>query len=335
MTASIVTTIGLKLAHLPTGKLRPEHIQKTLISLPKTPRLLLKPRYISVDPYMRTRMQPAGYDYIERWAVGSPLSGWTLAEVIASNGPSFKRGDFVVGHLPMQEIVASDGQQLTPVPEGSDPEAYLHPLGMTGFTAWVGMQRLGQPTAQDSVLVSAAAGAVGSIAAQLAQHQGANVIVTAGRADKRAWLHDKGFKSVLNHRSPDYIEQLHDAAPFGITLNFENIGGRAFTTAIESMATNGRIVLCGLVSQYQTRNPRKSPDNFAQLRQKNVAVHPFVVPDYLRYWDAFQQFMQPLVVQKRLAWKLDKISGGLDSVAPALIGLLNGDNLGKRVVEMP
>ena len=335
MTASTKTTIGLRLAHLPAGKLRPEHIEKTLISLPETPRLLLKPRYISVDPYMRTRMQPAGYDYIERWAAGSPLSGWTLAEVIASNRPSFKRGDFVVGHLPMQEVIASDGQHLIPVPVGDDPEAYLHPLGMTGFTAWVGMQLLGRPTAEDTVLVSAAAGAVGSIAAQLAQRQEAKVIVTAGRADKRAWLHDKGFQSVLNHRSPDYTKQLHGAAPSGITLNFENVGGSAFTAAIEAMATNGRIVLCGLVSQYQTRNPRKSPDNFAQLRQKNVAVHPFVVPDYLRYWNDFQQFMLPLVAQKRIAWKLDKISGGLDSVAPALIGLLNGDNLGKRVVEMP
>lgn len=328
-------TRGLILHSLPDGQLKPEHFRAADIVLPDKPPLLLRPRYISVDPYMRTRMQPAGYNYIERWSAGSPLSGWTLAEVIASNGPSFKRGDFVVGHLPMQEIVASDGQHLIYVPTDSDPEAYLHPLGMTGFTAWVGMQRLGRPTAEDSVLVSAAAGAVGSIAAQLAQRKGANVIVTAGRADKRAWLHDKGFQTILDHRSSGYFEQLHDAAPFGITLNFENIGGSAFTSAIESMATNGRIVLCGLVSQYQTRNPRKSPDNFAQLRQKNVAVHPFVVPDYLRYWENFQEFMRPLVVQERLAWKLDKISGGLDSVAPALIGLLNGDNLGKRVVEMP
>ncbi|MBP5979558.1 MAG: NADP-dependent oxidoreductase [Halomonas sp.] len=335
MTASTKTTIGLKLARLPEGTLRPEHIEKTLINLPDKPSLLLRPRYIGVDPYMRTRMQPAGYDYIERWAAGSPLSSWTLAEVIASNSPSFKRGDFVVGHLPMQEIVASDGQHLIPVPEGNDSEAYLHPLGMTGFTAWVGMQLLGRPTANDTVLVSAAAGAVGSIAAQLARRQGAHVIVTAGRADKRAWLRDRGFQSVLNHRSPDYIEQLHDAAPFGITLDFENIGGSAFTAAIESMATNGRIVLCGLVSQYQTHNPRKSPDNFAQLRQKNVAVHPFVVPDHLQYWDEFQCFMAPLVAHKSIEWQLDKVTGGLDSVAPALIGLLNGDNLGKRVVEMP
>lgn len=328
-------TRGLILHSVPKGQLQPEHFRITDIVLPDKPFLMLRPRYISVDPYMRTRMQPVGYDYIERWSADSPLSGWTLAEVIASNAPSFKRGDFVVGHLPMQEVIASDGQHLMPVPVGNDPEAYLHPLGMTGFTAWVGMQLLGRPTTEDTVLVSAAAGAVGSIAAQLAQRQGANVIVTAGRADKRAWLHNGGFQSVLNHRSPDYTEQLHDAAPSGITLNFENVGGSAFTAAIESMTINGRIVLCGLVSQYQTRNPRKSPDNFAQLRQKNVAVHPFVVPDYLRYWDAFQQFMLPLVVQKRIAWKLDKISGGLDSVAPALIGLLNGDNLGKRVIEMP
>lgn len=327
-------TRGLILHSLPEGQLQPKHFSVTDITLPDKPSLLLRPRYISVDPYMRTRMQPVGYDYIERWSANSPLSGWTLAEVIFSSESSFKRGDFVVGHLPMQEVIASNGRHLISVPAGSDLEAYLHPLGMTGFTAWVGMQLLGRPTAKDTVLVSAAAGAVGSIAAQLAQRQSANVIVTAGRADKRTWLHDNGFQQVLNHRSPDYTEQLHYTAPSGITLNFENVGGSAFTAAIEAMATNGRIVLCGLVSQYQTHEPRKSPDNFAQLSQKNVSVHPFVVPDYLRYWDAFQQFMAPLVAQNRIAWELDKISGGLDSVAPALIGLLNGDNLGKRVVEV-
>ncbi len=101
------------------------------------------------------------------------------------------------------------------------------------------------------------------------------------------------------------------------------------------MKMNGRIVLCGLVSQYQSDRPRQSPDNFAQLHQKNVSVHPFVVPHYLHHWDAFQNDMVPLVAQSRVDWHLDKISGGLDSVAPALVGLLNGDNLGKRVVTMP
>ncbi|SJN14302.1 Putative oxidoreductase YncB [Halomonas citrativorans] len=333
MTVSRKKTTGLTIAHLPEGELRCEHIEKTVISLPDITRLLLKPLAISVDPYMRTRMQPSGYGYIERWKAGSTLSGWTMAEVVISSEPGFKQGDLVVGHLPMQELIAADGQHLMRIPAGSDPEAYLHPLGMTGFTAWVGMQLLGQPTAEDTVLVSAAAGAVGSIAAQLAQRQGANVIVTAGRTDKRDWLHRLGFKTVLNHRSPDYARQLNNAAPFGITLNFENIGGSAFTAAIDAMRPNGRLVLCGLVSQYQTRSPRKSPDNFAQLRQKKVAIHPFVVPDYLTHWNDFQRFMAPLVGQKSITWRLDKVSGGLDSVAPALIGLLNGDNIGKRVVE--
>ena len=334
MTACI-TTLGLRLSCQPKGKLRPEHIEKAFVQLPTKAQLLLKPRYISVDPYMRTRMQPKGYDYIERWNAGSPLSGWTLAEVIASNIPAFKLGDLAVGHLPMQEIIASDGKGLTVIPAGSDPTAFLHPLGMTGFTAWVGMQLIGQPTEQDTVLVSAAAGAVGSIAAQLAKRLGAKVIVTAGRADKRDWLRHKGFQTVLDHRHAGYAEQLHNAAPSGITLNFENVGGRAFTAAIEAMKTNGRIVLCGLVSQYQSEQPRQSPHNFAQLGQKRVSVHPFVVPHYLDYWDDFQKFMAPLVARGDINWRLDTISGGLDSIGLALIGLLRGDNLGKRVVEIP
>ncbi|RUR35708.1 MDR family NADP-dependent oxidoreductase [Vreelandella populi] len=327
-------TRGLILHSLPEGKLQPEHFRIINIALPDRPTLLLKPRYVSVDPYMRTRMQPEGYDYIERWIAGSLLSGWTLAEVIASNTPAFKPGELVVGHLPMQEIIASDGKGLMRIPAGSDPTAFLHPLGMTGFTAWVGMQLIGQPTEEDTVLVSAAAGAVGSIAAQLAKRSGARVIVTAGRADKRDWLRHQGFQAVLDHRHADYTKQLNNAASSGITLNFENVGGPAFKAAIEAMRVNGRIVLCGLVSQYQSDRPRQSPENFAQLRQKNISVHPFVVPHYLRYWADFQEFMAPLVAQGGINWSLDTLSGGLDSIGPALIGLLHGDNLGKRVVEI-
>ncbi|MCP1314871.1 NADP-dependent oxidoreductase [Halomonas sp. 707D4] len=334
MTDNTLTTRGLRLSARPDGPLLPRHIESRPVSLPLSPRLLLRPRYISVDPYMRTRMHAEGYGYIERWQATSALSGWALAEVLHSREVGFTPGDLVVGHLPMQELVASEASGLIRVSSGIDPLAYLHPLGMTGFTAWVGMEHLGAPMPDDTVLVNAAAGAVGSLAAQLARRRGARVIVTAGRPDKRAWLARLGFDTVLDHRHPDYAAQLLDAATEGVTLGFENVGGAAFHATIEAMRRHGRIVLCGLVSQYQSTNPRQGPANIATLAANRVKVTPFVVPHYLKHWETFQRFMAPQVMKRTLDWRLDIMTGGLDSVAAALIGVLEGDNLGKRVVLM-
>ena len=328
-------TSGLVLNARPVGALTPDHFRIVELTLPDQAAVLLRPRYISVDPYMRTRMLADGYGYIEHWHPDSPLSGWTLAEVLHSHDPRFQSGDWVIGHLPMQALVTSNGQRLARIAKGIDPKAYLHPLGMTGFTAWIGMRLLGRPVPSDTVLVNAAGGAVGSIAAQLAKQAGARVIVTAGRQDKRAWLSSLGFQDVLNHRDPDYPQHLADRCPEGLTLNFENVGGSAFSAAIDAMRSQGRIILCGLVSQYETAHPRRSPANMALLQHKQVPIYPFVVPDFMKHWATFQSEMTPQVTSQTLRWRLDEIQGGLESVAIALIGLLEGDNLGKRVVAMP
>jgi len=327
-------TLGLLLNARPEGALTPKHLRIAELNLSDHAPVLLRPRYISVDPYMRTRMHREGYDYIDHWSAGSALSGWTLAEVLSSHLPGFQPGDWVIGHLPMQELVTSNGDGLTLLPGDIDPKAYLHPLGMTGFTAWVGMHLLGQPTPSDTVLVNAAAGAVGSIAAQLAKQAGAHVIVTAGRKEKRAWLNSLGFKQVLDHRDPDYPQHLSAACPDGITLSFENVGGAAFSAAIGSMKNQGRIVLCGLVSQYQTTQPRRGPENLTLLQRKRIPIYPFVVPHFMQHWETFQRDMTQRLTSQQVYWRLDEIPGGLESIAPALIGLLEGDNLGKRVVAM-
>tara|TARA_R110002012_G_scaffold9051_1_gene41567 strand:- start:139 stop:1131 length:993 start_codon:yes stop_codon:yes gene_type:complete len=328
-------TRGLVLNARPEGALTSEHVRIVELTVPDQAPLLLQPRYISVDPYMRTRMHPAGYDYIDHWHAGSSLSGWTLAKVVNSHHPGFSAGDWVIGHLPMQEHVASDGQVLTRLAQDVDPKAYLHPLGMTGFTAWVGMHLLGQPNPNDTVLINAAAGAVGSIAAQLAKQAGARIVVTAGHKNKRAWLSSLGFQKVLNHRAPDYHQQLSTACPDGITLNFENVGGDALSAAIDVMRPHGRIILCGLISQYQTPQPKRGPDNLGLLQRKHVPIHPFVVPHFMKHWASFQRDMTQRLSSQQIHWHLDEIPGGLESVAPALIGLLEGDNLGKRIVAMP
>lgn len=325
----------LYLHRVPTGVLRREDIQLRRVSLDGGKPLRLLPCYFSVDPYMRTRMQPEGYGYIERWRAGSPLSGWGLSRVTASRVPGWEEGDWALGHLPMQSTIEHGGEGLIRIPGTSEmPLAWLHPLGMTGFTAWLGMCRIGRSQATDTVLVGAAAGAVGSLAAQWARRAGARVIVTAGREDKRAWLRGIGFDSVLDHRADDYAERLHAAAPQGITLNFENLGGRAFEIANTHMRPGGRVVLCGLISQYQDATPRRAPANMARLGAQGIGVLPFVAPEHDAEWEDFQRAAHPLLESGEFAWRLDTIEGGLNAIPEALIGLLAGDNLGKRVVRV-
>ncbi|SDL42512.1 hypothetical protein SAMN05661010_01674 [Modicisalibacter muralis] len=326
----------LRLASRPQGELRNEHF--ALVETPAPRRdsaaLLLRPRYISVDPYMRTRMRAEGYDYIERWDAGSVLSGWSLAEVEHSRHPAWQRGDWAIGHLPMQTLVAHDGTALRCQPPGDPPLAFMHPLGMTGFTAWLGMCVLGKPGPTDTVLVSAAAGAVGSIAAQLARNAGARVIVTAGRADKRDWLRSLDFATVLDHRREDFAERLAEAAPQGITLNFESVGGGVFAAANDVMRTGGRVVVCGLISQYQQADPRRAPPNMALLGERGVAVIPFVAPHFSQRYADFLAETTPRVTHGELHWRLDVVQGGLAALPEALIGLLAGANLGKRIVAL-
>lgn len=326
----------LTLASRPPGHLSAEHFAVEEVAPPSAAdgTLLLRPRFMSVDPYMRTRMQAQGYDYIQRWERGSVLSGYAAAEVLASRHPAWSVGDWAVGHLPMQELLAHDGNALRHAPAGDPPLAWLHPLGMTGFTAWLGMSLLGKPEPRDCVLVSAAAGAVGSIAAQLARETGARVIVSAGREDKRAWLQGIGFDTVLDHHAPDFGERLQEAAPEGLTLDFENVGGSAFAAAIDAMRPGGRVIVCGLISQYQSSRPRQAPANLARLGERGVAVIPFVAPHYDDRFEAFLRDMSPRVASGRIHWRLDMVQGGLEAIPGALIGLFAGDNLGKRVVVL-
>ncbi|GHC15387.1 MDR family NADP-dependent oxidoreductase [Aidingimonas halophila] len=326
----------LRLHHCPERELNTDDFTLVDVEPPEADQapLQLTLRYISVDPYMRTRMQSDGYGYISHWAPQSILSGYGIAEVTASQRADWHPGDWAVGHLPMQEMIAHDGDGLRRAPPGDPPLSWLHPLGMTGFTAWLGMSLLGKPQADDTVLVGAAAGAVGSIAAQLAREAGARVIVSAGRQDKRDWLQRIGFATVLDHRADDFPSQLQHAIPEGLTLNYENLGGTAFSAAIEQMRPGGRIIVCGLISQYQWQEPRRAPTNIGHLNSKGVSIIPFVTPDHIARFPEFLEAMTPRVEHGELHWRLDIRHGGLSAVPNALIGLLSGDNLGKRLVAL-
>ncbi|OBX38005.1 putative NADP-dependent oxidoreductase YfmJ [Halomonas elongata] len=207
----------------------------------------LEPHWLSVDPYMRTRMQPAGYDYLTHWRPGDALSAWGLARVIASRGP-WREGDWVVGHMPVAErcrLGPGESPRLPPLAlpaEMPTPERWLHARGMTGFTAWLAMRLYGRPRAGETVLVSAGAGAVGSLAIQWAQRAGARVVATAGDPARRDWLTERlGVAAALDHHDSDIASRLAEAVPEGIDLSIENVGGSVFEAAIDVLVPGGRV----------------------------------------------------------------------------------------------
>lgn len=295
------------------------------------------PRWLSVDPYMRTRMRETGYGYLEKWGPGAALSAWGVGRILRSRG-RWREGDWVVGHLPVAErarLVEPPGDAPLPLCLAADvplPQRWLHERGMTGFTAWLGMRHYGRPRAGETVLVSAAAGAVGGLAVQLAQRAGARVIASAGDGAKRAWLSETlGVAATLDDRDADgFAAALAEACPEGLDLNFENLGGAVFAAAIDRLRPGGRVVLCGLISQYNDPEPRRAPPNLARLRAIGARLVPFVVPGHeAEHWARFQDEMAGL---DPLA-PLDLLEG-LEAWPRAFCGLFGGKGIGKRAVAL-
>ena len=293
--------------------------------------------WLSVDPYMRTRMQPEGYGYLAKWGPGTPLSAWGLGRILRSRG-RWREGDWVVGHLPVADrarLTVPEPQALLPLclpGETPSPERWLHARGMTGFTAWLGIRHYGRPRSGETLLVSAAAGAVGSLAVQFAQREGARVIGSAGSGAKRDWLKETlGVDTVLDDRDTEgFADALATAAPEGIDMDFENLGGPVFEAAIEGLRPGGRVVLCGLVSQYHDPEPRRAPPNLARLPAIGARLMPFVVPGHeFEHWARFQADIAEL---DPLA-PLDVVDG-LDAWPQAFCGLFTGKGIGKRVVRV-
>ncbi|WBF18502.1 MDR family NADP-dependent oxidoreductase [Halomonas elongata] len=343
MTTCRGTTVrAWHLARTPRGCPEPEDFVCHSIPLnpPAPGEAWLEPHWLSVDPYMRTRMQPAGYDYLTHWRPGDALSAWGLARVIASRGP-WREGDWVVGHMPVAErcrLGPGESPRLPPLAlpaETPTPERWLHARGMTGFTAWLAMRLYGLPRAGETVLVSAGAGAVGSLAIQWAQRAGARVVATAGDPARRDWLTERlGVAAALDHHDSDIASRLAEAVPEGIDLSIENVGGSVFEAAIDVLVPGGRVVLCGLVGQYNSPEPRRSPRNLSRLTAVGGHLQPFVVPGHESdYWARFQQDMAEW---DAVAAPLDVVDG-FDDWPRAFCGLF-GDagvrGVGKRVVRL-
>jgi NADPH-dependent curcumin reductase CurA len=288
--------------------------------------------YLSLDPYMRGRMSDAK-SYAKPVNVGDVMVGHTVSQVVESRHPDFRDGDIVAGYDGWQEYAVSNGKDLRKLDRSMPISTALGVLGMPGMTAYVGLLDLGQPKPGETVVVSAASGAVGSIVGQLAKIKGCRAVGVAGSAEKcRYVVHELGFDACVNYKTDDLVSALRDACPQGIDVYFENVGGPVFAAVLRLLNTFARIPLCGMISEYNATQNTGGP-NLRPLLVSRATIRGFIVSDHYNRFPAFLEEMVPLVREGRIKYRED-ISAGLDAAPAALIGLFEGKNFGKALVRV-
>jgi len=294
--------------------------------------LRVRNRWLSLDPYMRGRMNE-GRSYAAAQALNETMVGGTAGEVIESRHPKFAVGDQVVGYLGWQELAVSDGSQLTKVDTTRIAlSAYLGPVGMPGVTAWVGLNRIIEPKAGETVVVSAASGAVGSVVGQLAKLGSCRAVGIAGGEAKCRYVVDElGFDACIDYKRDDVGQALKRAAPDGVDGYFDNVGGPILEAVLPRMNTFGRVAVCGLIAGYNgdpipIRNP-------TWLLVSRLKLQGFIVSDHLPLWPQALQELGALVAAGRLKYR-ETIAHGLPNAPAAFIGLLKGENFGKQLVRL-
>jgi NADPH-dependent curcumin reductase CurA len=294
--------------------------------------ILVRNHFLSLDPYMRGRMSDAP-SYAPSVAVGDVMVGGTAGEVIESKNPSFGVGDKVVGSFGWQEYGVSDGGSLRKVDGKLPLSAYLGVVGMPGVTAYVGLYDIGEPKAGETVVVSAAAGAVGSVVGQLAKLRGCRAVgIAGGKAKCDYVVRELGFDACVDYHSPDFAKELRAATPKGIDVDFENVGGPVMDTVIGLLNTFSRIPLCGLVSQYNATDGY-ALKNVSALLWKRVKVQGFIVSDHMNRWPQAIEELARGVEEGKIRYR-ETVANGIAQAPRAFLGMLQGKNLGKQVVKL-
>ena len=328
------------LARRPQGAPVPEDFRLERHPLPNAgpAGVLLRTRYLSLDPYMRGRMNE-GPSYAPPVALGAVMTGQTVSVVEASSVPGFRVGDLVVANVGWQDYGVSDGRDLVKIDASIPRPSYaLGVLGMPGLTAYVGLLDIGQPQPGETVVVAAASGAVGSVVGQIAKLKGCRVVGIAGGARKCAYAREElGFDECLDHRAPELAQRLATACPKGIDVYFESVGGAVLYAVIPLLNVGARIPLCGLISWYNMEKLPTGVDRtpqllLATLRQR-LKIQGFIIFDHYRRMGAFQQDMRGWVHEGRVKYR-EALIDGLENAPRGLIGMLQGENFGKLVVRV-
>ncbi len=307
----------------------------TDLRAPSEGEVLVRNHYVSVDPYMRGRIAK-GASYADNWRPGEAMRGGCVGEVIESRAPEIRPGDFVVGERGWRDYYVSRPEEIRVVDAEAAPvSTCLGVLGMPGMTAYVGLMKLASARAGQTVFVSAAAGAVGSLVCQLARDAGCRVIGSAGSSQKVAWLTGRaGVDVAVNYReSSNLAADLKKAAPGGIDIYFDNVGTDHLEAAFENMAMHGQIICCGMISSYNATEAPPAPRNLSHIVWKRLRLQGFIVSDHWEHYDAFISDVAPRVRDGRIAYE-ETLVEGLENAPRAFINLFNGSNLGKMLVKI-
>ncbi len=306
--------------------------QTELKSLPDQ-QVLVRNLFMSVDPYMRGRMKDRK-SYVPPFEIGKVLEGGAVGEVVESRAKEFRTGDVVVSNFGWREYFIASPKDLHPVNREVQPlSVYLGALGMTGMTAWAGLN-LVEVKAGDVIYISGAAGAVGNVAGQLAKLRGCKVIGSTGSMEKVKFLREEcGFDIAFDYKTGPVLEQLKVEAPDGIDVYFDNVGGEALEAALSMLRVHGRIIACGGISGYNEEKPRPGPSNLFNITTKRLTMKGLIVRDWLDRQDEFEKEVGGYLQSGKLKNK-ETVVVGLDQAEGAFIGLFSGNNIGKMVVKL-
>ncbi|PSU34770.1 NADP-dependent oxidoreductase [Photobacterium lutimaris] len=326
----------IHLASRPEGTPTTDNFE--LVTIPhqelKAGDVLVKNTWMSVDPYMRGRMIDRK-SYVPPFQIGEALEGGAIGEVTESNNPDFPVGSKVSSMLGWRTHFISNGEGLTRLPETSLPDqSFLGIMGMPGMTAWTGLFRIAELKPTDTVFISAASGAVGSIACQIAKMHGCTVIGSVGSQEKADYLLSLGVDAVINYKEATNLTQaLAEAAPQGIDVYFENVGGEHLEAALNNMNDYGRIAVCGLISQYNATEPQPGPTNMSMLIIKKLTMQGFIVFDHWAHYGEFAKQMTQWITEGKIKWD-ETVFEGIAQAPNAFIGLFEGKNKGKMLVKL-
>jgi len=326
----------IRLKSRPHGLPEASNFELATVDLPDPGpgQVLVRNTYMSVDPYMRGRM----YDrpsYVPPFQLGEALQGGAVGRIEKSNDPTFKVGDLVESMSGWREAFVSTAAPLTRLPNsGVQPQAYLGVLGMPGMTAYTSFHRIGDPKPGNVVFVSGAGGAVGAAVCQIAKIRECTVVASAGTDEKIDWLKSVGVDATVNYKTAsNLLEAVRAAAPKGIDIYFDNVGGAHLEVALEVARPFARFIECGMISIYNDKEPAPGPRNMAYIVGKRIKMQGFIVSDFLDMREQFQKDMTEWVLSGRIKSQ-ETVENGIENAPKAFLDLFSGANVGKMLVKL-
>ena len=332
-----ITSREIRLKQRPTGLPSAENFELVTVTLPQPGpgEMVVRNLYMSVDPYMRGRMVDRK-SYVPPFALGETLQGGAVGQVIESKSDKFNVGDYVLHGLGWREYFISDGKGVASIDPSIAPvQAFLGAVGMPGQTAYFGLLDIGQPQTGETVFVSAAAGAVGSMVCQIAKLKGCRVVGSVGSQAKVDWLlNEVGIDAAFNYKEVDSLKaELGRQCPNGIDIYFENVGGEHLEAALTHMNQNGRIPVCGMISQYNATEATPGPNNLGLIIGKRLKLQGYIVSDYRARTAEFYTDMKDWIAAGQIKSQ-ETIVEGIENAPNAFIGLFTGENMGKMLVKL-